>query len=144
MALGPLQIMIVNFEHANFTGEIEAELERLTNAGILRVRDLLFVAKSEDGDIEVLRAGASHEGTLARTLLGIDGDEAVEEEAEEDADVWFIADAIAPGGAAGIVLLEHVWAGPLRDAIFNAGGTGVIAEWVPAEQLEALGVALAD
>ncbi|HWK30249.1 MAG TPA: hypothetical protein VNS09_27015 [Solirubrobacter sp.] len=144
MAPAPLQIMIVNFEHTNFTGEIEAELERLENAGILRVHDVLYVGKSQDGDIEVLRAGDAYAGTLASTLLGIDGDEAVVEEVESDEDVWYVADAIAPGGGAGIAVLEYVWAGPLRDAIVGAGGTGVVTEWVHPDQLADLGVTLAD
>ena len=46
MSLGPLQVMIVNFEDTNFTGEIEAELIRLEETGTLRVLDVIFVAKS--------------------------------------------------------------------------------------------------
>ena len=47
MSLGPLQVMIVNFEDTNFTGEIEAELIRLEETGTLRVLDVIFVAKSD-------------------------------------------------------------------------------------------------
>jgi hypothetical protein len=141
MPLGPLQIMIVNFEHTNFTGEIEAEFVRLQDAGIIRVLDLIFVAKSEAGEVEVLKTGEVHTGTLTGALLGLDGP-AEETVDADDADVWYAADAVAPGNAAAIAVLEHQWAIPLRTAILNAGGRDVTTEWVDEEQLTALGVAL--
>ena len=59
MPLGPLQVMVVNFEDTNFTGEIEAELIRLEETGTLRVLDIIFVAKSLEGEIEVIRTDES-------------------------------------------------------------------------------------
>jgi hypothetical protein len=144
MSLGPLQVMVVNFEDTNFTGEIEAELIRLEETGTLRVLDVIFVAKSLDGDIEVIRTDDVHSGALSQALLGIGDDSAAVEAAVEDADVWYAADAIEPGSAAGIMVLEHRWSIPLRDAIAAAGGTSVVTEWVDEEEVISLGVALPD
>ena len=141
MPLGPLQVMIVNFDDANFTGEIEAELVRLQEAGVLRVLDLIVVAKSEDGEIEVVRVSEVHTGALTQAVLGMDGAERAEA-AVDDADVWYAADAIAPGSAAAVAVLEHVWAVPLREAIARAGGREPVTEWVDADQLTSLGVTL--
>jgi hypothetical protein len=142
MPLGPLQVMVVNFEDTNFTGEIEAELIRLEETGTLRVLDVIFVAKSLEGEIEVIRTDDVHTGALTQALLGIgDGAEAVDA-STDDADVWYAADAIEPGNAAGIMVLEHRWAIPLREAIANAGGAGVVTEWVDEAQVASLGVAL--
>jgi hypothetical protein len=140
MSLGPLQIMIVNFDDPNFTGGIEAELVRLQDAGILRVLDLIFVAKSEDGEIDILKTGSVHTGSLTQALLGegADPDEAV----ADDADVWYAADAIEPGQAAAIAVLDHQWAIGLRTAITEAGGHHVVTEWVDEAQVAELGVAL--
>jgi uncharacterized membrane protein len=142
MPLGPLQVMVVNFEDTNFTGEIEAELIRLEATGILRVLDVIFVAKSLDGDIEVIRTDDVHSGALSQALLGVGHDEAAAEAIVDDADVWHAADAIEPGSAAGIMVLEHRWSIPLREAIATAGGTNVVTEWVDEAELLSLGVAL--
>ena len=144
MSLGPLQVMVVNFEDTNFTGEIEAELIRLEETGTLRVLDVIFVAKSMDGDIEVIRTGDVHSGALSQALLGIGDESEVAETVVDDADVWYAADAIEPGNAAGIMVLEHRWSIPLRDAIAAAGGTNVVTEWVDEEEVASLGVALPD
>ena len=57
---------------------------------------------------------------------------------EEDA--WYVADAIPNGSAAAIILLEHLWAIPLRDAIVDAGGIALADEWIHAKDLIAVGV----
>ena len=51
---------------------------------------------------------------------------------------------IAPGSAAAIALIEHVWAEPLRDAIARAGGVPVSGEWVHPLDLVAIGMMAAD
>jgi hypothetical protein len=142
MPLGPLQVMVVNFEDTNFTGEVEAELIRLEETGTVRVLDLIFVAKSLDGEIEVIRTDDIHTGVLTQALLGLTGSPELTAATIDDADVWYAADAIQPGSAAGIMVLEHRWAIPLRDAIENAGGTNVVTEWVDEAQVASLGAAL--
>ncbi len=58
-------------------------------------------------------------------------------------DTWYVADAIPNGSAAAIILLEHLWAIPLRDAIVDAGGIALADEWIHASDLIAVGVAAA-
>jgi hypothetical protein len=133
MSLGPLQVLVVNFDEANFSGEIEAEFRRLEAAGVLKVRDILVVTKSDAGEIEVVRS----ESEIAQILHG------EEHSARElTSDEWAVADAVEPGGAAAIAVLEHLWAGPLREAIERAGGHHVVAEWANEEDLAAMGVTL--
>ena len=92
------------------------------------------MAKSDAGEIEVVRSQAE----IAQALLG----DAPTEERELTADEWAVADAIEPGGAAAVVILEHTWAIPLREAIESAGGHHVVTEWVTPEALAELGVEL--
>ena len=95
-------------------------------------------------------------GAIAGALIGFgygDDDEAVEAGAELGAeamadghlipeeDAWYVADAIPNGSAAAIILLEHLWAIPLRDAIVGAGGIALADEWIHAKDLIAVGVA---
>jgi uncharacterized membrane protein len=137
MSLGPLQVLVVNFGEAHFAGEIEAELRRLEDAGIVRTLDVLVVAKSPEGDVEVVRTGEQHSGALGGALLGIGTTPDQDVEAAELLDV---ADAIEPGGAAAIAVLEHRWAVPLYEAIERAGGSGVATEWADADALARMGV----
>jgi hypothetical protein len=140
MSRGPLQVLVVNFEDANFTGEIQSELIRLDDAGIVKVLDLLFVGKTEDGEVKVLKTSDVHTGRLSQAVLGMD--EARGSLGDDAADVWSAADAIEPGGAAAIAILEHRWAIPLHEAILRAGGSEAASDWVDESQLAGMGVTL--
>ena len=159
MAMGPVQILVVGYgEGANFTGAALDELKRLREQDIVRVIDLLFVMKNDDGSvdkIEISDAGELTElGAIAGALMGFGaageegaevgallGAEATLEQgsAFDDEQVWFIADAIPEGTAAAIAVIEHRWAIPLRDAIRGAGGVPLADEWLHPEDLLAVG-----
>jgi uncharacterized membrane protein len=160
---GPVQIMVVGFEDPNFTGEILAELQRLKDEDLVRVVDLVVVAKDSAGEItSVELSDLSDEeraefGAIAGALigLGMEGDEegleagalAGAEAAEEgilgEEAVWSIADVIPSGTTAAVALLEHRWAIPLRDAIMRAGGIPLADTWIHPEDLVALGASKA-
>jgi uncharacterized membrane protein len=159
---GPVQIMVVGFDDPNFTGEILAELRRLREAELVRVVDLVVVAKDENDDIAAVEMSDLTDdertsfGAIAGALvgLGMEGDEegleagalAGAEAAQEgflgEEAVWSVADAIPPGSTAAVALLEHRWAIPLRDAIRRAGGVPLADSWIHPEDLVALGAAL--
>src|SRR4051794_7836845 len=143
MAIGPVQLIVLGFEHPNFHGEIIAELERLRESDTVRVIDALAVYKDAEGEIEVEHLSnlsqdeAVELGSKVGALigLGIEGEEGLEAGAEagaeaaadgihvfDDDDAWDILEDIPNDTAAALVLLEHHWAVPLRDAIMRAGG----------------------
>jgi uncharacterized membrane protein len=143
MAIGPVQLIVLGFNHPEFHGEIIAELERLRESDTVRVIDSLAVYKDADGEIEVehlsnlSEAEAIELGTKVGALigLGIEGEEGMEagaaagaEAAAEGAgvfseeDAWDVLEEIPNDSAAALILLEHHWAVPLRDAIARAGG----------------------
>ena len=138
MPHGPLEVLVVNFEDANFTGEIEAELIRLEQSGTVRVLDILFVGKSPEGEISALRTSDVHTGALTRALL----DRSAGNASVHDPDAWSAADAVEPGNAAAIVVLEHRWAVPLYQAISAAGGVSAVAQRIAESDLAELGVTL--
>lgn len=159
---GPVQIMVVGFAETNFQGEVMQELQRLKDADIIRLVDLVVVEKDRDGDItSVELSDLSDEdrmqlGAMAGALvgLGVEGDEegieagavagaeAAEEGILDDEDVWSIADSIPIGTTAAVALIEHRWAIGLRDAIRRAGGVALADSWVHPEDLVAAGVAM--
>src|SRR5229473_4147971 len=145
MAIGPVQLLVLGFNHPNFHGEIIAELERLKESDTVRVIDSLAVYKDAEGELEVehlsnlTEAEAIEMGTKIGALigLGIEGEEGMEagaipraEEVAADGGVhvfteeegWDILEDIPNDSAAALILLEHHWAVPLRDAIARAGG----------------------
>jgi hypothetical protein len=138
MPHGPLEVLVVNFEDTNFTGEIEAELIRLEQSGTVRVLDILFVGKSLEGEISVLRTSDVHTGALTQALL----DRSAGNASVDDPDVWSTADAVEPGNAAAIVVLEHRWALPLYRAISAAGGVSAVTQPIAESDLAELGVTL--
>jgi uncharacterized membrane protein len=144
MAIGPVQLIVLGFSHPDFHGEIIAELERLHASGTVRVIDSLAVYKDAGGELEVehlsnlSEAEAIELGSKIGALigLGIDGEEGMEagaiagaeQAAAEGVHVfteqegWDVLEDIPNDSAAALILLEHHWAVPLRDAIVRAGG----------------------
>jgi uncharacterized membrane protein len=142
MAIGPVQLIVLGFNHPEFHGEIIAELERLRESDTVRVIDSLAVHKDADGQLEVKHLSnlsddeAIELGSKVAALigLGIEGEEGMEAgaalgaEAGADGidvfsgDEWDVLEDIPNDSAAALILLEHHWAVPLRDAIVRAGG----------------------
>jgi uncharacterized membrane protein len=145
MAIGPVQLIVLGFSKPDFHGEIIAELERLRESDMVRVIDSLAVYKDAGGELEVEHLSnltedeAIEYGTKIGALigLGIEGEDGMEagavtgaEAVEADGGVnvfteeegWDILEDIPNGSAAALILLEHHWAVPLRDAIARAGG----------------------
>jgi uncharacterized membrane protein len=143
MAIGPVQLVVLGFEQPDFHGEIIAELERLRENDAVRVIDALAVHKDASGEIEVVHLSnltkeqAIELGSKVGALigLGIDGEDGMEAGAQAgaeaaadgvdvftDEEAWDVLAEIPDDSAAALVLLEHHWAVPLRDAIARAGG----------------------
>jgi uncharacterized membrane protein len=146
MAIGPVQLVVLGFQHPEFHGEIVAELERLRQSDTVRVIDALAVHKDAAGDIEVMHLSnlskdeAIELGSKVAALigLGIEGEEGMIAGAEagaeaaadgvsvfSDADAWDVLEEIPNDSAAALILLEHHWAVPLRDAVVRAGGSRI-------------------
>jgi uncharacterized membrane protein len=144
MAIGPVQLIVLGFNQPQFHGEIIAELERLRESDTVRVIDALAVYKDADGDLEVEHLSNLTEdeaielGSKVGALigLGIEGDRGLEAGAAagaraaadkgvhvfSDEEAWDVLGDIPNDSAAALILVEHHWAVPLRDAIVRAGG----------------------
>jgi len=165
MAVGPVQLLVLGFDNAGFHGEVIAELERLHDTGTVKVIDALAVHKDAEGEIEVqhlsnlTREEAIELGSKVAALvgLGIAGEEGMHAAAEigaeqaaahgievfDDEVAWDVIGEIPNDSAAALILLEHHWAVPLRDAIARAGGYRVADGMISAYDLLAIGLASA-
>lgn len=143
MAIGPVQLIVLGFQNPDFHGEIIAELERLRESDTVRVIDSLAVYKDAHGEFEVAHLSnmteqeAAELGSKVGALigLGIEGEEGIEAGAIagaesmadgihvfSDEEAWDVLEEIPNNSAAALLLIEHHWAVPLRDAIAKAGG----------------------
>lgn len=157
----PVQVLVVGLDRLEFDGAVLAQLDRLGDAGTVRLLDVLLVTRAESGALSTLPPppGLPPEtGTVVAQLLGT-GEEAAVSMAgpaeggvdaamvppSEGADaVWSLDGAIPPGRTAAVALIEHVWAEPLREAIRTAGGSALAETWLAPEDLDRLRAMLAE
>ena len=165
MSIGPVQLIVLGFNHPHFHGEVIEELERLRESGTVRVIDALAVYKDQKGELEVEHLSNLTEqeaiefGTKIGALigLGIEGEEGMaagaaagaEMAAAEGIDVfggdeWDVLEDIPNDSAAALILLEHHWAVPLRDAIARAGGFRISDGFISPLDLVEIGLMTAE
>lgn len=165
MTIGPVQLLVLGFPQPDFHGAIVAELDRLRESDTIRVIDALAVHKDIDGAIEVAHLSNISEdeavelGSKVGALigLGIDGEEGMEAGAVagaaaaadgiaafDDENAWDVLGEIPDGSAAALLLLEHRWAIPLRDAVAEAGGFRVADGFISPLDLIAIGLVSAE
>jgi uncharacterized membrane protein len=151
MAIGPVQLLVLGFQQPDFSGEIREELDRLRDNDLTRVIDALAVRKDADGNVEVLhesQLSADQQqafGALVGGLIGLGaaGQEGFEVGAERGAEAvaerggvldedeaWDVLAEIPPDTAGLLILLEHRWAIPLRDALLRANGRPVMEMFI--------------
>jgi uncharacterized membrane protein len=167
MAIGPVQLIVLGFNHPDFHGEVIAELERLRENDTVRVIDALAVYKDAEGELEVEHLSNLTEdeaielGSKIGALIGLgfEGEEGIEAGAvagaEEVAaqggvkvfseeDGWDVLEDIPNDSAAALILLEHHWAVPLRDAIVRAGGFRISDGFISPLDLVGIGLLSAE
>jgi uncharacterized membrane protein len=136
-------LIVLGFRNPDFHGEIIAELERLKESGTVGVIDALAVYKDADGEVEVMHLSnlstdeAVELGSKVGALIGLgfEGEPGLEAGAVagaeaaadgvsvfSDDDAWDVLAEIPNDSAAALLLIEHQWAIPLRDAVARAGG----------------------
>jgi uncharacterized membrane protein len=167
MAIGPVQLLVLGFNHPNFHGEVIAELERLRESDTVRVIDALAVYKDAEGDLEVEHLSNLTEdeaielGSKIGALIGLgfEGEEGMEAGAVagaeevaaeggvhvfDEQEAWDVLEDIPNDSAAALILLEHHWAVPLRDAIARAGGFRISDGFISPLDLVAIGLVSAE
>ncbi|MDO8143333.1 MULTISPECIES: DUF6325 family protein [Isoptericola] len=128
--MGPVDYLVIEFRGDRMTGEGWPILVDLVDRGVIRILDLAFLRKAEDGSVS----------GLALEDLGADG---VELEVFEgarsgllgDDDLAEAAAALEPGSAAGVLLYENTWAAPFAAAMRRSGGELVAFGRIPLDVL---------
>ncbi|WP_292463247.1 hypothetical protein [Methanolobus sp.] len=159
--LGPIQLLAIGFEtNERFKGDSLRELNEVRSRGVIRLLDMLFVMKDEEGNIfsiEDTDLTSDEEvelGKVIEKMLGMKESEALSSSQEASADIptgtensyglaikdiLEVVDRIEPGTSAALLLIEHVWAAGLKQAIREAGGHPIAQGFLTPEAMLMIG-----
>jgi hypothetical protein len=131
--MGPLEFLAIGFPGNHFTGAILPALPRVAEQGTIRVVDLTFIRKDAAGRVtsdeltELPEPEAALLDPLVRQITGL----------LSPADVKRVGGTLDPESSAALLLLEHLWATELQQAILDANGVLVVREFIPPSQVKA-------
>lgn len=142
--IGPVQLISIGFDPGgNFEGRIIDELARLESERTVRVLDVLFIARDPDSDetVTLEHPNAADLGGIVGELLGMEldaGGAGGRSFGFTQDDIQQMAAGLGPGEAAGLLLIEHVWARDLKRAFRDAGGRMLADGFLTPETIRAV------
>ena len=130
--MGPIDYVVLEWPGRQPNGEAAPHLVDLVDRGLIRIVDLAFVTKDEDGSVaglELSELGEQVEqfAAFAGASSGLLGDDDLNE----------AANALEPGTSAAVLVYENRWAAPLAAALRRSGGELVASGRIPIQDLEA-------
>jgi Family of unknown function (DUF6325) len=131
--IGPVDYAIISFPGNRFRGEIAPAIAELVDAGTIRIIDIAFVGKDEEGNAVAMEL----------TELDPDVQEGLEAAGIEvgglfnEDDLMDVADGLEPNSSAALLVWENVWARKVTQAMRNAGGELVAFDRLPHEVVQA-------
>jgi len=131
MAIGPVSYTVIAFPGNEFNGKIIPEIEKLVTNEVVRILDLVFVAKDEQGDTISLEFDQMDELTAFGDIEGEVGGLVNTE------DLDHVAANLPAGNSALVILWEDLWAKPLAEAMLDSGGVVVDSARIPPALIEA-------
>ena len=127
--IGPVEYIVVGFPGSQFRGEIAPALADLVEAGTIRIIDIAFAGKDDDGELVAFELSELDPGVQqALEKLGAEPSGLFSEE-----DLTAVAETLDPGSSAAVLAWENVWAKSVAGAIRDAGGELYDYDRVPHE-----------
>jgi hypothetical protein len=128
--MGPIDYLLVEWPGRQPNGEAAPHLVDLVDRGLIRILDLAFVTKDEDGTVAGLELsdlgdGAAELEVFAGASSGLLSDD----------DLTEAAAALEPGTSAAILVFENTWAAPFAAAVRRSGGQLVASGRIPVEDI---------
>ncbi len=130
--MGPIDYIVVEWPGEQPTGEAAPLLVDLVDRGLIRILDLAFIAKGDDGSVagvEISDLGSQVEElkVFEGASSGLLGDD----------DVAAAGEALEPGTSAALLVYENVWAAPFATAVRKSGGQLVASGRIPVQAIVA-------
>ncbi|HSP36455.1 MAG TPA: DUF6325 family protein [Frankiaceae bacterium] len=130
--LGPVDWIVVEFPGTDFgKGQVAPVLTDFIDRGLVRVLDMLFLRKDDDGTVEPFEIADLDDGEIG----GLRSFEAGLAMVLSEQDVLDLAEAMDPGTSAVLLVWENVWAAPFGSAVRHAGGQLVASGRIPTQAL---------
>jgi hypothetical protein len=129
---GPVDFVLLEFEAARMTGKAAEELVRLVEAGTIRLFDVLFVSKDDNGEVFVLDLAA--EALAGSGFLDFAG---AQSGLLSEEDIELAGAVLRPGTVAALIVFENTWAIPFVAAARESGGEMVATQRVSADDVMA-------
>src|SRR4249919_391593 len=105
--MGPIDYLLIAWPDPHPNGEIAPLLVDLVDRGIIRILDLAFVAKSEDGTVAGLElADLGEQVAELKVFAGASSGLLSDDDLEQ------AGAALDPGSAAAVLVFENRWAAP--------------------------------
>ncbi len=134
MSVGPIEYLVVAFPGNKFKGEIVPALADLVESETIRILDLVFILKDEEGSVAALELSELDDDDEAAGMTDV---AEVERGLLNEEDIQLAADALEDNSSAALLVFENVWATRFAEAVRNAGGVLVANERIPYDIVEA-------
>jgi hypothetical protein len=128
--MGPIDYLLVEWPGRQPNGEVAPHLVSLVDRGLIRIIDLAFIAKEEDGTVSALEL-ADLGGEVAELAIF----EGAPSGLLSDEDIGEAGRALEPGTSAALLVFENTWAGPFAAAVRRSGGQLVASGRIPVQDL---------
>lgn len=115
---GPTDYVVVGFDGNKFDGSILREIGAAVNSGVIELVALSFISKDNDGVVTSLNIADLGDEYLIHFIE----EHPLHNELVDASDIAEVSDLLEPNTAAGLLVIEHLWAKPLKKAIADAGG----------------------
>jgi len=128
--VGPIDYLLIEWKGRQPNGEVAPVVVDLVERGLIRILDLAFITKDEEGNVAMLEL-ADLGGEVAELAVfegassGLLGDDDVEQ----------AGDVLQPGTSAALLVFENTWAAPFVSAVRRSGGELVASGRIPAEDV---------
>jgi hypothetical protein len=130
--MGPVDYVVVEWPGRQPNGEAVPHLIELVDRGLIRILDLAFVAKGEDGSVAAVEIADLGEQVAEFALFAEASSGLLSDE-----DVGEAAGALEPGTSAAVLVYENRWAAPFAAAVRRSGGQLVASGRIPIQEIEA-------
>lgn len=128
--MGPIDYVVIEWPDRQPTGEVAPLIVDLVEKGIIRVLDLAFIAKGEDGSVTGIEISE-----VAEQVAELKAFEGASSGLISGEDTEAAAEALEPGTSAALLVYENCWAGPFAAAVRRSGGQLVANGRIPVQAI---------